>query len=223
MLASRKVELLLHDVLVETKAKDIDVTIATTVSTSLLSILSAPLLADQRLSTPSMNSNKKGAHTNSPNDSSDKLSNLLQKRDAYKRTASLLKKEKERTFETFHVHRSLPSCTNPRPIKGISAGNTHARSFLLDESYAGGTRKSQEGLLHTPRLFGQALGEISFFRCFMFVCYIDLIDLRQFATVMKAAFVGSLDGRQTSAILLYFYLLLYFISFPVYCLILCTA
>ena len=81
LLASRKVELLLHDVLVETKAKDIDVTIATTVSTSLLSILSAPLLADQRLSTPSMNSNKKGAHTNSANDSSDKLSNLLQKRD----------------------------------------------------------------------------------------------------------------------------------------------
>jgi len=35
-----------------------------------------------------MNANKKGAHTNSSNDYSEKLSNLLQKRDAYKRTAS---------------------------------------------------------------------------------------------------------------------------------------
>lgn len=88
LLASRKAVLLSHDVPVETETKDIDVTIATTVSKSLLSILSAPLLADQRLSTSSMNANKKGVHTNSANDYSDKLSNLLQKRDAYKRTAS---------------------------------------------------------------------------------------------------------------------------------------
>ena len=88
LLASRKAVLLSHDVPVETETKDIGVTIATMVSKSLPSILSAPLLADQRLSTPSMNANKKGAHTNSSNDYSEKLSNLLQKRDAYKRTAS---------------------------------------------------------------------------------------------------------------------------------------
>ena len=69
---------------------------------------------------------------------------------------------------------------------------------------------------------GRLWARFRFLAVLVFVC-IDLIDLRQFATVMKAAFVGSLDGRQTSAILLYFYLLLYFISFPVYCLVLCTA
>ena len=41
----------------------------------------------------------------------------------------------------------------------------------------------------------------SFLAVLLFVC-IDLIDLRRFATVLKAAFVGSLaDERQTSAIL----------------------
>lgn len=40
----------------------------------------------------------------------------------------------------------------------------------------------------------------SFLAVLLFVC-IDLIDLRRFAAVLKAAFVGSLDERQTSAIL----------------------